>query len=44
MMAAVALILLIGAVVVLTSLDELGSGGGSCPPGMVWAPEHGHCH
>jgi len=43
-MAAIALILLIGAVVVLTSLDELGSGGGSCPAGMVWSPAHGHCH
>jgi hypothetical protein len=38
---AIALMLLIGAMVLLGSLDELGEG---CPLGQVWSPEHGHCH
>jgi hypothetical protein len=39
-MSLIALMLLIGAIVMLTSLDELSG----CPLGQVWSPEHGHCH
>lgn len=39
----VALMLTVGAVVMLTSLDELRSGA-SAPPGRVWSEEHGHWH
>jgi hypothetical protein len=34
-------ILLIGAIVTLSSLGEFGEG---CPLGQVWSAEHGHCH
>ena len=37
----IALILIVGAVVTLGSLDELGEG---CPMGQIWSPEHRHCH
>lgn len=39
--AVIALILIIGALVTITSLDDFGEG---CPLGQVWSPEHGHCH
>lgn len=40
-MSLIALILLVGAFVALTSLDDFGEG---CPLGQVWSAEHGHCH
>lgn len=39
----IGLMLLVGAVVMLMSLDELGRSP-TCPPGQVWSPEHRHCH
>lgn len=39
--AVIALILLIGAVVTITSIGEFGEG---CPLGQVWSAEHRHCH
>ncbi len=39
--AVISVILLIGAIVALSSLGEFGEG---CPLGQVWSPEHGHCH
>ena len=41
LMSVIALMLLIGAIVMLTSLDQIGEG---CPLGQVWSAEHGHCH
>ena len=41
LVAAIALMLLTGAIVALTSLDELGERRG---PARVWSEEHGHWH
>jgi hypothetical protein len=37
----IALMLIIGVFVFVTSLDEIGGG---CPAGQVWSSDHGHCH
>ena len=43
--ALISLILIIGAVVALTSLGGDDSGSGNlCPAGTVWSAAHGHCH
>ncbi len=42
-LSAIVLMLLTGAFVMLTSLDELGSDGASGPR-RVWSEEHGHWH
>jgi len=37
----VAMCLLGGLIIVLTTADDIEPGG---PPGLVWSPEHGHYH